>query len=925
MIACDQEVKRVGFSIDNLTGLTLGQQGEHLVKTIRIDMSTWLEANADLQVYAVALRHGETTPYLAATTMDEQELVWPVSSIDTGIQGVGLVQIIGSNGTSIAKSKMIRTTVGTILPGSDEADAPTLYQDTIDQLLADMGAIQSATESARDDAQIAQEAAENAQTAAENAQTAAENAQTAAQNAQTAAANSASQALTYRNTASSHAMNAQRHRQAAEDAAEAAEGAAEAAAASATAAAQSYESAAQSASLATQKANNAAQSAAAAEVATGHYPRIVGGYWQVWDAEHSQWNFTGVKATGDRGPQGEQGIQGPQGPQGEMGFTGPRGLQGPQGDKGDKGDIGLTGPRGDKGEQGDKGDKGDTGPVGPQGPKGDKGDTGDTGPRGPQGIQGEPGVGVPAGGTTGQVLAKASDTDRDTEWIDVAPIIHNTASGSVASFSDGLPLPADQVTVGIEPVQDLHGYDHPWPVGGGENKFIPSYSAFTVENLYAGQLIGTGNGETVSFALFDKGNNADISGVYFGLSGNGTDATAGVRWSVNNGSIVSSDITQVTTLRPYVTIYPKSEETLNKILARFDVMVGLSTTAYTSFSPYANICPITGHTGANVTRTGKNLLAGEPLANNVKANLPSATIDTSLKTVSYSYQVSNIANTPIIDGVPFKENTRYTFILTILNPSIARTNLSIIYTDGSYSNIGMLKTNEKEIVVATSAANKTVKCLGLARQGGVTNIYYDESGVFEGILTADDFEPYQGTTLPISWETEAGTVYGGELDVTTGVLTATKAYGTISYAQGISSRENVGHFWYITTQTLQMPGPKGTNEGFICDRIDKNNNTTESNPDNSITLYYNGIIRWKEPSNAVVSEYNAYLAENPIHFVYDIARPITYQLTPQQLTTLLGHNNVWADTGDVSITYKADTKRYIDAKFAELSALIANL
>jgi len=40
-----------------------------------------------------------------------------------------------------------------------------------------------------------------------------------------------------------------------------------------------------------------------------------------------------------------------------------------------------------------------------------KGDTGDTGPRGADGL------GVPAGGTTGQVLAKASDTDNDTEWI----------------------------------------------------------------------------------------------------------------------------------------------------------------------------------------------------------------------------------------------------------------------------------------------------------------------------------------------------------------------------------------------------------------------------------------------------------------------------------------------------------------------------
>lgn len=32
-------------------------------------------------------------------------------------------------------------------------------------------------------------------------------------------------------------------------------------------------------------------------------------------------------------------------------------------------------------------------------------------------LQGEPGVGVPAGGTTGQVLAKVSDDDYDTHWI----------------------------------------------------------------------------------------------------------------------------------------------------------------------------------------------------------------------------------------------------------------------------------------------------------------------------------------------------------------------------------------------------------------------------------------------------------------------------------------------------------------------------
>ena len=88
-------------------------------------------------------------------------------------------------------------------------------------------------------------------------------------------------------------------------------------------------------------------------------------------------------------------FDGPQGPQGETG---------PQGPKGD------TGPQGPQGETGPKGETGATGPEGP------KGDTGATGPQGPQGPAGPDGVGIPTGGTTGQVLSKASGTDYDTEW-----------------------------------------------------------------------------------------------------------------------------------------------------------------------------------------------------------------------------------------------------------------------------------------------------------------------------------------------------------------------------------------------------------------------------------------------------------------------------------------------------------------------------
>ena len=79
----------------------------------------------------------------------------------------------------------------------------------------------------------------------------------------------------------------------------------------------------------------------------------------------------------------------------------------------DNGTLSLGIPRGAQGEQGIQGI---------QGVQGEQGETGATG------AQGAPGVGVPTGGTTGQVMTKASDTDYDTEW--------TTPSGGASTLAE---------------------------------------------------------------------------------------------------------------------------------------------------------------------------------------------------------------------------------------------------------------------------------------------------------------------------------------------------------------------------------------------------------------------------------------------------------------------------------------------------------
>ena len=46
----------------------------------------------------------------------------------------------------------------------------------------------------------------------------------------------------------------------------------------------------------------------------------------------------------------------------------------------------------------------------------------------------------------------------------------------------------------------------------------------------------------------------------------------------------------------------------------------------------------------------------------------------------------------------------------------------------------------------------------------------------------------------------------------------------------------------------------------------------------------------------------------------------TIQLTPQQMETLKGTNNIWSNAGQTEVTYAADTGLYIEQKMAVLAA-----
>jgi hypothetical protein len=316
---------------------------------------------------------------------------------------------------------------------------------------------------------------------------------------------------------------------------------------------------------------------------------------------------------------------------------------------------------------------------------------------------------------------------------------------------------------------------------------------------------------------------------------------------------------------------------------------------------HADIYPISGWDGLTVEARGKNLFGGLELAQKIVALVPNATIDTQAKTVMYTAQ--NVSGKVIFDH--FKENTQYTIILSA---QTTYSNLIIKYTDGRYSTV-------QANGVTVSTANKTIKRISGQWASGTTILNYEECGIFEGVLTSDDFVPYQGSTTPISWADEAGTVYGGYLEwLRDGSVRVTKTHESVNLSSLTWQRRTTNPYRFSASMpsgkdytnavdvsqhkcsifpTAYTSGINNTKEGYLgIYRI-----PTQTGADNTIYLRFADTV-------TTLTELNAFLAETNPQYCYPLATPITYTLTPQEaLVFLRGTNNVWNDINDTTVTY----------------------
>ena len=323
---------------------------------------------------------------------------------------------------------------------------------------------------------------------------------------------------------------------------------------------------------------------------------------------------------------------------------------------------------------------------------------------------------------------------------------------------------------------------------------------------------------------------------------------------------------------PYFRILVKINASPNNVV--FYPMIRLASITDSTFAPYSNICPISGWSEANVLNRGKNWLSTN-FTEGKGINSSGAVID-------------NPSRSATVEAIRVIPNTTYT----------------VSYT-GSNRWGWIAYNSENEKIDSASWLNSGSS---FTTPVGTYSIrLYTDSGTaptnvqLELGETSTTYEPYNGTNVLISFGQD---VYGGVLNVSTGVLTI--LYALIDMGDMTWTYQSANtRFVSSDIQTIsKFPESNTTPSNIKCSQYGVNSYSAYS--DKQIAQSNTGNVFVKDSTYTDATTFKT--AMDGVQLVYELATPTTIQLTPTQVRTLLGDNNVFADCGEVTeLKYFSET------------------
>lgn len=524
------------------------------------------------------------------------------------------------------------------------------------------------------------------------------------------------------------------------------------------------------------------------------------------------------------------------------------------------------------------------------------------------------------------VLAGTETTYTPSEMapaiIDAIPT--ETASGNPINITDAAHLPAESMVTTLEPIQDLHGYDKPWPAGGGKN--LLDTSTVTIPNI-----------------TFTQGSNG-----YITASPNTADSRI---WSYSSAQykvtlpaglykLVAEVQTPTTSSSQGIAIFDSLSHTVVQEQSLFSTEgiktidfelsensdIGVMAKIYegivrfmickqtdtTSYEPYSNECPISGHTGVELTRTGKNLFDYTKITLDRRIDI---TNGNAVGVGSNNFEVSDYIT--IVGGQTYTLNFSY----------FSSANYGMAYYDMQKNYI-----SGQKMGAATGRTPFAFTAPNNARYVRFTHVILETMPASEVMLelgsTATSYEPYTPETHTQTFPQTQSPVYGCDVDWVNGVLRVTEVKqklqnmlhdrskaGFIRVMQQFPSSAKVPR----SSQTLLSNALVSDYTGIIG---------FSGNPSKPYSFWYTEravYVALSTDDFATANDWNTYLNNNDVYIIYELATPLEIPLTSEVITLLKGENNVWTDSGTSEVEYKVDLQSYIQKLIDEASAQASTL
>lgn len=339
---------------------------------------------------------------------------------------------------------------------------------------------------------------------------------------------------------------------------------------------------------------------------------------------------------------------------------------------------------------------------------------------------------------------------------------------------------------------------------------------------------------------------------------------------------------------------------------------------------------------------GKNLFGGKAFADKIVEI--GGTLDEANKTVAI---FASKIDGKVVYNFPNAQRKQYTIIVRGHNEggSLDAVNLTVIYDDNTSS---VLSTFNNGLKILHTRVDKTATSLKGAWNTGMSVFNYDLFGIFEGVLTEDDFEPYVQSASTIS--TPNGLPGIPVRSDTTGI-TYTDSDGQAWIADEIDflrgkyvQRVWKGVFdgssdeaWSYSIRSQRANiilnnGNLGTYDkrgiASMCSNLLWNRNVySDSNRENGYLINNDTFFVRVAESLALNTEpdFRTWLASNPITLQYVLATPIETDLSEAQiqayksLTTFKPTSIISNDANaQMNVEYACDTKTWVTNKINTL-------